>query len=315
MRHLLQSAEWADFHESLGTKVIRHQSKNGNFIAFFERSHGKVGKLLSRLYLPYGPYAEDVKQLKVLLKDAERLARDHKADYIRVEPVGLSVEAKTMNALGYEKRQKSSQPEHTNIVDLRNKSIDEIIASMNATNRNLWRANAGRQDGLTFTVSYEATATKPLIDMMQTTAERLGVVFHDAAYTVKMVESLGPKKACGIVYASHGGKELAGAQFVVDEEAKTLYYLHAGSYFEARTYNAGNLLLTYLILLAHERGLDFVDLFGVAPKDAPKDHPYAGFSSFKRSFGGVDVEYSGTWEKGLNKLKYKLMTTVRNQKA
>lgn len=311
MRHFLQSAYWADFHESLGTKVLRHQSKNGSFVAFLEKSHGKVGKFLTRLYLPYGPNAESDEQLSALLEEAETLAREQKADYIRVEPVGLTLDGAKMNALGYIKRPKPSQPEQTSVVDIKDKSVDEIVASMNATNRNLWRANSANTEGLSFRSSYNPEETAPLIDMMKTTAERLGLVFHDASYTKQMVSVLGPLKACGVVYAVHAGKELAGAQFAVDEESKTLYYLHAGSYFEARTYNAGNLLLTYLILLAHERGLECVDLFGVAPKDAGKDHPQAGFSSFKRSFGGQDVEYGGTWEKGINRIKYTLMTKVR----
>lgn len=311
MRHFLQSADWADFHESLGTKVLRHQSKNGDFIAFVERSHGKVGKLLSRLYIPYGPYIGHKKHLADLLMEAEELGKENGADYIRIEPLGLPIGPKELEKLGYDKRLKPSQPEQTSIVDISGKSEDEIVASMNATNRNLWRANKNAEQGLTFTVSYDSSDTAPLVDMMRITAERLGLVFHDGEYTRKMVEILGPRKVCGVVYALKDGKELAGAQFAVDESAKTLYYLHAGSYIEARNFNAGNLLLTYLILHAHERELDSVDLFGVAPKDAGRDHPQAGFSSFKRSFGGSDMEYNGTWEKGLNSLKYKLMTKVR----
>jgi lipid II:glycine glycyltransferase (peptidoglycan interpeptide bridge formation enzyme) len=312
MRHLLQSAIWADFHESLGTNVIRHQSTNGNFIAFFERSHGKVGKILSRLYVPYGPYAETPEALKVALSEIEMSAKECKADYIRVEPTGFIVPEEVMQSCGYQKRHKPSQPENTSIVDIKNKTEDDIIAGMNATNRNLWRANRTKSDGLRFTTSYDSRDTTLLIDMMRTTAERLGIVFHDADYTAKMVDTLGPQRACGVVYAVYEGKEIAGAQFVVDVESKTLYYLHAGAYFEARAHNAGNLLLTHLILHAHERGMDSVDLFGVAPKGARKDHPYAGFSSFKRSFGGIDVSYSGTWEKGISPLKYALMKRVRN---
>jgi len=311
MRHFLQSTDWADFHESLGTKVIRHQGKNGSFVAFSERSHGKVGKILSRLYIPYGPFVESKNQLKLLLADVELVAKKQAADYIRIEPTGCELASKDLESLGYSRRVKPSQPEHTSILNIQNKTSDEIIAGMNATNRNLWRANALKADGLTFNTSYEPKDTAPLIDMMKTTAERLGLVFHDAHYTEQMITVLGPKMLAGVVYASHKGKPLAGAQFAIDSESKTLYYLHAGSYFEARAFNGGNLLLTYLILLAHECGIEAVDLFGVAPKDAGQDHPYAGFSSFKRSFGGDDYEYGGTWEKGLNKLKYKLMTTLR----
>lgn len=311
MRHFLQSTEWADFHESLGTKVIRHEGRSGSFIAFFERSHGKVGKVLSRLYIPYGPFVDSKKSLSELLDEAEKLARELRADYIRVEPVGIHISTEEMAKLGYTKRPKPSQPEQTSIVATKGKTGDEIIAGMNATNRNLWRANLAKGDSLEFTVSYSADDTAPLIDMMKTTAERLGLVFHDAHYTKQMVEILGPRQACGVAYALHDGKEIAGAQFTVDMQAKTLYYLHAGSYSEARTYNAGNLLLTRLILLAHELGLNAVDLFGVAPKDAGKDHPQAGFSSFKRSFGGEDIIYNGTWEKGISKFKYKLITSLR----
>lgn len=42
------------------------------------------------------------------------------------------------------------------------------------------------------------------------------------------------------------GKELAGTQFVIDTTSKTIYYLHAGSYPEARDYDAASLLLTYI---------------------------------------------------------------------
>lgn len=310
MRHFLQSAIWADFHESLGTKVIRSSGKNGSFIAFFERSHGKVGKFLSRLYLPYGPYAENPKQLEALLGEVEAIATAQNADYVRVEPTGLAIEPEFMQRHGYGKRPKPTQPEQTNVVDIRDRTADEVVANMNATNRNLWRANAANGN-LAFRLSYESADTAPLIDMMELTAKRLGLVFHEADYTKKMVSVLGPRGACGVVYATLGDKELAGAQFAIDAESRTLYYLHAGSHFEARQYNAGNLLLTYLILHAHEKGLHFVDLFGVAPADAPKDHPQAGFSNFKRSFGGTDVSYNGTWEKGLNSIKYKLMTKLR----
>ena len=305
MRHFLQSADWADFHKSLGSKIIKHQSKNGDFIAFIEKSHGKLGKHLTRLYIPYGPFVDSEKQLSDILSEAEEMATQNNADYIRVEPIGIADIATIMKSLGYVKRHKPSQPEQTSILDISGKSEEEVVAMMSPSIRNRWRANknTGR---LTFEVSYESSRSAPLIDMLQKTAERLGLVFHDGDYTRKMVEVLGERKACGIAYALKDGKELAGTQFVVDRPAKTLYYLHAGSYVEARDFDVASLLLSYLIILASNYELDSVDLFGVAPKDAAKDHPYAGFSSFKRAFGGSDVEYNGTWEKGL-KLKYNLI--------
>ena len=50
-------------------------------------------------------------------------------------------------------------------------------------------------------------------------------------------------------------------------------------------------------------------MFGVAPKDE-KNHKWAGFSKFKRSFGGTEITYNGTYEKPLSK-KYKLLQLAR----
>jgi lipid II:glycine glycyltransferase (peptidoglycan interpeptide bridge formation enzyme) len=37
------------------------------------------------------------------------------------------------------------------------------------------------------------------------------------------------------------------------------------------------------------------DLYGVIPA-TETDHPWHGFSEFKRSFGGYQHDYLGTWE-------------------
>ena len=55
-------------------------------------------------------------------------------------------------------------------------------------------------------------------------------------------------------------------------------------------------LVTRALLDAREAGLVTADLFGIAPPDQP-DHPWSGFSAFKRSFGGHDIAHLGTWER------------------
>ena len=43
---------------------------------------------------------------------------------------------------------------------------------------------------------------------------------------------------------------------------------------------------------AKEKGLKHVDLWGVAPEDQP-DHKWAGFTAFKKSFGGREDRLPG----------------------
>lgn len=200
MRHFLQSADWADFfHESLGTKVLRHNGNSAEFTAFIERSYGKVGKLLKRLYVPYGPYIDTAKKLPAVLKEVEELGTQQGVDYIRVEPIGVAIDPAVMEKHGYVKRHKPSQPEQTSILDITGKT-EEVLGIMGASIRNRWKANKNK-GLLTFETSFEAAKAAPLINMMKITADRLGLVFHEAEYTKKMVEVLGPRKFVALAYA------------------------------------------------------------------------------------------------------------------
>ena len=66
-------------------------------------------------------------------------------------------------------------------------------------------------------------------------------------------------------------------------------------------------MVTNFILDAKRKGLKYVDLFGIAPEDQP-DHEWAGFTKFKKSFGGESVEYPGTWDVPVSSLGYRAYT-------
>jgi lipid II:glycine glycyltransferase (peptidoglycan interpeptide bridge formation enzyme) len=64
------------------------------------------------------------------------------------------------------------------------------------------------------------------------------------------------------------------------------------------------------MLDAKESGQELFDMWGVSPEDEP-DHQWAGFSRFKRSFGGFEVEYPGTWDLPVNKVLHAAYTAAR----
>ena len=86
----------------------------------------------------------------------------------------------------------------------------------------------------------------------------------------------------------------------------TLYYAHAGASSDPahRKLNAGTALLAEAIIDAQQRGLTKADLYGIAPDGADKSHPWAGFTKFKRSFGGYDVTFAGAWDLPLQRSRY-----------
>lgn len=304
--NLLQSSQWADFNKALKKDVFEQSGTNWQFYAVKESGHGKAGKLFKRLYTPYGPYATDNIALKTALNNLEQLAKAQKADYIRIDPTNPMQNNELLINLGYQKTTRNSQPALTLIIDL-NKNFDDVLKNMSKTNQYLWRKAS--TNNLSFKQFYTSDKLLPFIDMVNNTAQRNNAIFHKSSYYTTLLDTLGPKKQACVIYAHLNNKPVAGAIFVDDISTKTRYYMYAGAYDEARKVSAASPLLVYAMYQAQKQGLLFFDMFGVSPIDQPS-HKWAGFSKFKRSFGGYEVAYSGTYEKPLSN-KYHILQAAR----
>ena len=307
VRHFLQSDEWAKFQKVLGNTVIQRSGTGWQYSAILERGDGSVGRHFSRLYRPYGPSYADESSLEAALKDLEQTATKYSVDYVRVEPVCTNPVDQISIISGYSKLSHSFQPSLSLLIDL-DIPFDDVLASLSKTNRYLW--NRREKNNLQFNISYETEDLESFLLMMNETSERTRASFKKTQYYELLLESLGPAKNIGVAYAYFEKEVLVGVLFADDFEAKTRYYLYAGSFDKARQHSANSPLVTYLLFTAQKSGLHHFDFFGVAPADAT-DHRWAGFSKFKRSFGGREVAYAGTWEKPIKSGRYKLMTLAR----
>lgn len=65
-----------------------------------------------------------------------------------------------------------------------------------------------------------------------------------------------------------------------------IFYYGASSY-AARASMAPYLLQWEALRFCKDRGCKDYDLLGIAPKDAPVDHPWGGVTAFKEKFGGT----------------------------
>lgn len=305
-RHFLQSHEWALFQQKLGKKVFEKQGKGWRYIAIVEKGDGKVGRYFNRLYTPYGPSYDSAQALDEALADLEKLAKENNIDYVRVEPLATNGLAPKQFA-GYSKMPKSYQPGLTWMLDLA-PGFEAVKSGIHRSSRYRW--NRVERDGITFAISYEAKDLNDFIEMMGATSDRTKAQFRDGEYYRKMLKELGPSRVAGIAYAKHENESLVGVLFLDDLEAQTRYYMYTGAFDKARKFGANAPLVVFLIRDAIEKGLTCFDFFGIAPAEDPS-HKWAGFSVFKRSFGGVDIEFSGTWEKAMKPVKYKAMVIAR----
>ncbi len=301
--HFLQQRAWAAFQSALGKQIFYASGKNWSWMAVLE-----ANRFGSRLYTPYGPTASSPESLKKALQVLIGCAEDQGVDFVRVEPQAPSAK-KTLKLLRAKRSHRDIQPRHTLIKDL-DRSDDELFSEMMSTNRRLYRRAA--TEGFTFKSSRNPADFSLFLDMIHQTAKRTGIQPHTDEYFTAMAATLLPLGAARFFIARHDGKPVATS--LVFEDARTRYYAHAASSESARKLQPNVYLVGHLIFDAKATGKKRFDYFGVAPPNAPKSHAWAGFTQFKRSFGGQYVEYSGTWELPIKKARYhayRLLTHIR----
>lgn len=296
MTHFLQSPAWQKFQESVGRTTFSRQGDGWQFMAILE--HGKFN---SRLYCPYGPDARDETTFLQSLEALKTLGIEQNVTFIRVEPENQEfikiLETHQWRPVTYQKL----QPSHTSIINL-SQSTDELVAHMSQPNRNIYRNYVKK--GLKVHQTSDPTDIKILLKFVHQVAERTGFRPHSDQYFEKQAQALFPIGAASLWYATIDNKPIAAALFYDSDDTRIYAHAGASSLPEHRKLNAGTALLTEAIVDTKQKGLAKFDLYGIAPDGAPKSHPWAGFTKFKRSFGGTDVNFAGAWDLPIKKPQY-----------
>ncbi len=302
--HFLQSPAWQSFQESLGRQTFRQAGDGWEYLAILERGAGNT-----RLYCPYGPFVNNEAALDTAIASLKKLARQHNATFLRIEPTSPDFSNFLENHGWKKATYQQLQTEHSHLLDL-TQPTDELIAQMSQPVRNIYRNY--HKKGVTVHSSTDPHDIEILLRFIHQVAERTGITPHSDNYFRKQADTLFPAQAARLWYATLDDQPIAAA--LLYENADTLYYAHAGASSDPahRKLNAGTALLAEAIIDAQKRGLKAVDFYGIAPDNAPKNHPWAGFTKFKRSFGGYDVTFGGVWELPLKPLQYWLYRTYQS---
>lgn len=297
MDYFLQSRPWADFLRALGRTVHEQSGPGWRFLAVEESN--PAGKVL---YAPYGPVASSLDAFDAALAALTDLARRRGAVCVRIEPVdaGLAVPdaAAVLRRRGLRPAPVNQQPELSWVVDL-DRDFKDVLADMKPVNRNLYR-NIHKK-GVTFRSSQDPAEISVLLEFLHMTAARNGFKPQSDEYLKQVARSLMPAGAATLFIAELEGTPIAAA--LTYDSADTRVYAHAALDDSHRKLSAGIPLLVTLMADAKDKGLKHVDLWGVAP-EGEQDHKWAGFTAFKKSFGGRGVEYPGTWDLPVRKLRY-----------
>lgn len=297
---ITQSKAWLKLQQDLGETSFLEEGSGYHYLAILKST--PVGNYL---YLPYGPVFEDNKGLQNALKSLKLLAERNQAFFIRVEP--QSTEFVT-HLPSNSRKSTDLNPKETWILDLTGK--EEDLKSRLPSRLLRYYKNAEKK-GLKIITSHDPEDIHYLLDLQQALAKEKGISTFSLNYlqtelkqpfsTLYLVKYQDPESQ---------NEEIVAAGLVFDTRT-TRYNLQGAQNDLGRRLHATGILTIQLILDAKANHQGIFDFWGIAPEGASPNHPWAGFTAFKKTFAGTEVQYSGTYDLVLNSAKYRLYCLLR----
>lgn len=318
--HFLQSSPWEKYQQLEGKTTFRLNSDTFEALATLETT-----PLGNYLYCPYGPTLKSapydpnspasptsdqvisaLSDLKSALSALKSLAKEHHAFFIRLEPT-LPFPPEALESL-HLKKSHDLDPAHTWVLDL-TQSEEVIFKEMEKEKGRLWRNHAKK--GLSIRSTKNPSEISILTHLLQNVGAKNHFNPQDESHLKHQLES-GFATLYIVDYTSPDSDQPTpiAASLVYDYDG-TRYYAHAASDDAHRKLVAGSILLVQMIVDAKNSSQTAFDFWGITTSEDPK-HPWYGFTKYKKSFGGHQLDYSGTWDLPLRPARYTFYRIIRH---
>lgn len=293
---LLQSFAWGEVQSRAGWSVERVHLAGGALASVQTRSVGPAREA----YVPRGPVPATREAIDALVD----WAREARVARLTVEPEAPHSFGDELAAAGFT-ASKPTQPQHTRIVEL--KAPAELLPTFRHGRR--YNIRAGQRRGVAVEEGKDAAE---LARQSAAVERRESIHLPDRGYYQLLLDLL-PWCRTYVAYAPESREALATV--LVARHSNRAYSLFAGRTGARRELMGNDLAWWAAISAAAEAGCRDFDLWGVAPPDAPPDHPWAGLSTFKSEFGGAAVSFAGAWEVVLSSAGSRLVTLDQKARA
>ena len=261
-----------------GSLVLAMHARRGNF-----------------LYLPYGPIfdqkvvdAEKKEILKTFTDYLQNYAKNNGFVFLRVSPF-IEADEKTKQIFryaGYRDAPIHILAEHTWILDLE-QSEKKILQDMKKNHRNLIRRCL--KEGVKIDVDAKKESLDKFNLMHDETAKRHNFTRFSKKYIEKEFSILSKENEILVLTSYLSNNELDASAIVI-YFGNTAVYRHGASYTKDKKIPTSYLLQWEAIKEAKRRGMKWYNFWGIAPEDAPQNHPFKGITHFKKGFGGFEIE-------------------------
>ncbi|MBI4652719.1 peptidoglycan bridge formation glycyltransferase FemA/FemB family protein [Candidatus Kuenenbacteria bacterium] len=271
------------------------------------------------LYIPRGPVLDfkNENNLKYFLLEIKKIAKEKKADLIRIEPNVIN-ELRIMN---YELRNKLNQEENRSkinenfiIQNLKQNGFqkskisyqpsDTMVVDLKKTEQEIWQKELNKdarynirlaeRKGVKIREGENEKDVKEFYKLWQKTQLRQKISIRSEEYYKKLF-SIFPKENVHLFLAQYQEKNIAG--LILLTFGKKAIYLYAASDYNFHALAPTYFIVWKAILKAKEKGCEIFDFWGVAPEGAKKNHPWQGITTFKQKFCQAKrINYIGAWD-------------------
>ncbi len=323
----LNSWNWGEFQIKMGNKIWRlgiynreQRTENREQLISVALVVKTVAKRGTFLLVPHGPNIKSeigtrgpdesqggwrggrspkVDILENLLGKLNKIAKEEKADFIRISPIWERSDENTQmfKSLKFKPAPIHAHPEASWKLDIR-PSEEELLAKMRKTTRYLIRQAQKNQD-------IEILQSNKIedIDIFDKLQQEVVKEQHFIPFSLKYLKSeflaFQPDNQISLFFGKHKGEIVTGA--LVLFWSKIGFYHHAALVPQYHKIPVAYALMWEAIKEAKKRGCILFDFWGfVDPQKNPR-HPWAGPTLFKMGFGGKAYEYVKTQDFPLSK--------------
>lgn len=297
---ITQSSQWESLQNDLNEPCFFREEKHYQYLAI-----KKSTPLGPYLYLPYGPVADSVKDFHTALATVTTLAREEHAIFIRIEPQNPQFIAAFPKSA---KKSHDLNPKETWVLDLTGTDEDfkaKLPSRLLRYHRNMAKSN------LSIETSKNPNDIRRLLDLQRALAKEKNInTFSEDYLKTELSQPFATLYLVRYQNPETKKSEVVAAGLVFDHD-KTRYNLQGAQNDQGRKLHATGILTIQLINDARAKKLTKFDFWGIAPEGASSTHPWAGFTNFKKTFGGYEVDYAGTYDIVIQPTRYKLYQILR----
>ena len=304
--NLLQSGSWGDLKSRYGWRVVRlavgsvDSPRGGLQILTRTRRLPPLGPSVGLAYVPRGPMVRSDVDTQALIEAASHEARRAGASVLRVEPVRAE-HASVLKSLGFRSTGDFVQIPRTAVVDLATDDA-KLLGSFKSKMRYNIRLAARR--GVQVELDSSDAGFDAFFELTDATAARQGFAVHAASYYRDVARTFGDDAA--LFVARFSGSALAALMVVAF--GPVAVYLYGASSDAERGRMAPHAAQWAAMQWARARGCRRYDLWGMADPDDPSD-PMAGVHRFKLGFNPRLVEFPGTYDLPLRRVRAWVLTS------